>query len=174
MEDYGVTGARVDLEATVDLPPERLWDLITSVPRLGEWSPECEYAAWLGAPALREGQRFEARNRRQDMVWSVTCVVTEAQRPSSFAWLVLDGRDDPDRPSSSWRYDLLPGASPEQTVVRHSFVHGPGGSGLRDMIENNPQIASFILEVRLEELRRHMYETLAAMTGTSPQITQPA
>jgi hypothetical protein len=176
MEDYGVTGARVDLEVVVDLPAERLWDLITSVSRLGEWSPESEFVTWLGGEpsAPRAGQRFEARNRRQDMVWTVTCVVTEAERPRTFAWAVLDGEQDLGRPSSRWRYELLPAGSLDRTLVRHNFVHGPGGSGLRDMIKANPEIASIILEVRLDELRRHMYQTLITMTGTSPRIVEPA
>ncbi|MEU7988229.1 SRPBCC family protein [Streptosporangium canum] len=166
MEDYGITGAGVDLEITVGVPPERLWDLITAVPRIGEWSPECEEGAWIGsdAPAVREGQRFQGRNRREGRVWTVTCVITEVDRPRTFAWVVLDRDENPDRPSSRWRYELQPGDSPGQTLVRHSFVHGPGQSGLREMIQGNPEIASVILDVRMGELRKHMTETLDAMT----------
>ncbi|MEV7970670.1 SRPBCC family protein [Sphaerisporangium sp. NPDC088356] len=166
MEDYGVTGIRVDLETTVGVSPTQLWDLITAVPRIGDWSPECEHGAWLDGdhPALAEGTRFEGRNRREGRVWTVTCVVTEAERPRSFAWVVLDGQNGPERPSSRWRYDLEPTDSPDKTIVRHSFEHGPGGSGLRDMIIANPDIASLIIEVRLNELRKHMTETLDAMT----------
>ncbi|WP_344933003.1 SRPBCC family protein [Sphaerisporangium flaviroseum] len=169
MEDHGVTGARVDLEITVDLSPERLWDLVTAVPRIGEWSPECEHAAWLengvvvSEAMVMEGTRFQARNRRQGRVWTVTCVVTEADRPRTFAWSVLDAAQDLDRPSSRWRYEFQPGDSPDQTLVRHSFVHGPGESGLRDIIRQNPELASIIVEVRLGELREHMTQTLDAM-----------
>ncbi|WP_433247729.1 SRPBCC family protein [Streptosporangium sp. CA-135522] len=169
MEDYGVTGARVDLETTVEMSPERLWDLITAVPRLGEWSPECEFAGWLDTDGtddseMREGVRFQGRNSREGRIWTVTCVVTEAQRPRTFAWMVLDRNNDPERPSSRWRYDLEPGDSPDRTLVRHSFVHESGESGLRDMIRGNPELASVILDVRLGELRKHMAETLDAMT----------
>ncbi|MFC4591275.1 SRPBCC family protein [Sphaerisporangium corydalis] len=166
MEDFGITGARVDLDTTVDLPPERLWDLITAVPRISEWSPECEHAAWLGPDdALEEGVRFKGTNRREGRVWTVTCVVTEVDSPRAFAWSVLDRDENLDRPSSRWRYDLEPGDAPGQTRVRHSFVHGPGMSGLREMIAGNPEIASIILDVRLGELRKHMTQTLDAMTA---------
>lgn len=170
MDDYGVTGLRVDLETTVDVPIERLWDLITAVPRIGEWSPECEHGAWLDAddPELREGVRFLGTNRREGRVWTVTCVVTEARRPHAFAWLVLDRHADPDRPSSSWRYDLEPAGSPDRTLVRHSFVHGPGESGLREMIHTHTEISELILEVRKGELHKHMTETLGAMAATAP------
>ncbi|GII65530.1 hypothetical protein Skr01_56150 [Sphaerisporangium krabiense] len=167
MEDYGVTGARVDLEVTVDLPPDRVWELITSVSRIGDWSPECRFEGWVGedGPVL-PGTRFEARNRRQDMEWTVTCEVTEAERPTTFAWVVLDPKGDPDAPSSHWRYDLRPGDAPGQTVVRHGFEHGAGHSGLRDIIARDPEHASAILAGRLQELRAHMTQTLGAMTLT--------
>lgn len=61
-----VTGARAELSLLVDLPKERLWELVTDVARYGEWSPECEYAGWLDAAAGRSprvGDRFAGRNR---------------------------------------------------------------------------------------------------------------
>lgn len=61
MADYGVTGARVDLETTVDMPPERLWELITAVHRIGEWSPECEEGSWLGDDARSRGRGCASR-----------------------------------------------------------------------------------------------------------------
>lgn len=94
----------------------------------------------------------------------MTGVVTEVERPRTFAWVMLDRDGDPERPSSRWRYELEPGDSPDRTLVRHSFVHGPGQSGLREMIQSNPEIAELILDVRLGELRKHMTETLGAMT----------
>ena len=57
-------------------------------------------------------------------------MVTEADRPRAFAWVVLDDSGDPARPSSSWRYriDPLPGGG---SRVRQRFTHGPGASYLR-------------------------------------------
>ncbi|WP_169949199.1 SRPBCC family protein [Microbispora sp. H11081] len=167
MEDYGVTGVRVDIDVVVDMPPERLWDLITAVHRVSEWSPECEHTALLddGEGPVTTGTRFEGRNRREERVWTVNCVVTEVERPRSFAWIVLDAAGDPERPSSFWRYDLEPGDLPGRTRVRHSFVHGPGDSGLRERIRTHPELAQLILDVRTGELRKHMIETLNAMTA---------
>ncbi|GII79201.1 hypothetical protein Sru01_41830 [Sphaerisporangium rufum] len=162
-----VTGAHVEVEATLDLPPERVWELVTDVARVPEWSPECWKTEWLdGADGgVRAGRRFAGSNRRQDREWTVTCLVTEADAPRAFGWSVLDRAEDPERPSSRWRYELAP-AGPGRTLVRHSFVHGPGESGLREMMRANREIAAIILEVRLGELRRHMTDTLQAMTRT--------
>jgi hypothetical protein len=61
-----VTGAPTDLSLLVDLPTERLWELVTDVARYRLWSPECVHAEWLGAAHVRPpevGNRFAAHNR---------------------------------------------------------------------------------------------------------------
>src|SRR6185437_15493042 len=105
-----VTGLTATAEEVVNARPELVWDLIADVTRIGEWSPECILADWLEAPGQpRPGARFTGHNRlRSGFEYEVTCVVTEADRPRSFAWVVLDDSEDPARPSSSWRYQIEP------------------------------------------------------------------
>ncbi|AHI01436.1 SRPBCC family protein [Kutzneria viridogrisea] len=158
--DSAVTGAGVELSLLVDLPPERLWELVTDVPGYGRWSPECEHTAWLGGATGRVGDRFAGRNRfGGGFVTSVVSVVTELSRPEVFAWVVLDGSGEVDRPGSVWRYELAPGAGAGQTSLRHSFVHGPGETGLRVLARQDPAA----LDRRLAELRHNMAASLAAM-----------
>ncbi|WP_055589998.1 SRPBCC family protein [Peterkaempfera griseoplana] len=166
MDDHGVTGARVDLEVLVDAPRAALWERITDVTRIGEWSPECVHAAWLdaGDPRARPGARFEARNRYPDgQVLGVVCQVTTVEPPRTFAWSVLDDDRDPARPGSLWRYDLLPGDTPGRTLVRQSFVHGPGRTGLSVAAGSDPARTASVLAGRLEQLRRNMARTVEAM-----------
>ena len=110
---YEVTGLTAAAEEVVAARPELVWDLVADVTRITGWSPECIRAAWLGEPGRpRPGARFTGHNRFPDgFEYEVTCVVTEADRPRAFAWVVLDDSGDPARPSSSWRYriDPLPG-----------------------------------------------------------------
>jgi len=56
------TGAQVDVELIVDKEPTAMWDLITDVARIGEWSPECKGGAWLDGGTPRVGARFEGEN----------------------------------------------------------------------------------------------------------------
>ena len=102
---YEVTGLTVAAEEVVAARPELVWDLVADITRVGRWSPECTRAAWLGEPGQpRPGARFTGHNRFPDgFEYEVTCVVTQADRPRAFAWVVLDDSDDPARPSSSWR-----------------------------------------------------------------------
>src|SRR5688572_6937023 len=58
---------RMSGSATVHIsaPPRVVWDLLTDVTRMGEWSPETRRAEWLGGatgPAV--GVRFRGHNRR--------------------------------------------------------------------------------------------------------------
>jgi uncharacterized protein YndB with AHSA1/START domain len=160
----GLTGLTATAEEVTAARPELVWDLVADVTRVGEWSPECIRAAWLGEPSRPQpGARFTGYNRLPNgFEYGVTCVVTEADRPRAFAWAVLDDSGDPARPSSSWRYriDPLPGGG---SRVRQRFTHGPGGSFLRAAAEKAPDQAAEIIAARLDGLRANMSATLRAM-----------
>lgn len=91
-----LTGLTAAAEEIVAAPPELVWDLIADVTRISGWSPECVRAAWLGAPGgPQPGARFTGRNRFPNgFEYEVTCVVTEADRPRAFAWVVIAARRD--------------------------------------------------------------------------------
>jgi uncharacterized protein YndB with AHSA1/START domain len=159
-----VTGLRIDVETIVQADPEIVWDLVADVTKVPEWSPECVYTAWLDQSAdVRAGTRFTGRNRaRNGFEWTVTCVVTEAERPDTFGWVVLADPNEPNVPSSVWRYKLarVPSGG---TRVRESFTHGPGQSGLRWMVERQPDRAAHLIEDRRRRLRENMLKTLDGM-----------
>ncbi|GLW09714.1 hypothetical protein Misp01_48430 [Microtetraspora sp. NBRC 13810] len=152
-----VTGAQVAVVLTVPVPRERMWDLVTAVDRIGEWSPEATGGAWCDGAGAAPGARFTCRNRFADGFESmVTCVVTAAERPGVFAWTVLDHAG---LVGSAWRYELTDGDEPGSTRVGHSFTHGPGASGARTSAEADPRA----LDRRLVTLCRNMTTTIAAM-----------
>ncbi len=155
-----VTDAQVAVTLTVPVSPGQLWDRITAVSRIGEWSPEVTGAQWHEATASAvAGARFTGRNRfRNGLETTVICVVVEAERPHSFAWNVLD---DAGRVGSTWRYELRDGPGPGSATVRHSFTHGPGNSGARSGADTDP--GSF--HDRLATICRNMASTINAMAG---------
>ena len=90
---------------TVRIPadPERVYDLISDVTRMGEWSPECYRCDWIdGAHAPSAGARFKARNRRGLLRWSNTPTVIVADRPNEFAF----SRHSLGAGEYVWRYRL--------------------------------------------------------------------
>jgi uncharacterized protein YndB with AHSA1/START domain len=163
-----VTGLTVVAEQVVAAAPELVWDLVADITRVGGWSPECIRAAWLAEPGRpRPGARFTGHNRfGNGFEYQVTCVVTQADRPRAFAWVVLDDSGDPARPSSSWRYriDPLPGGS---SRVRQRFTHGPGTSFLREVAAKAPDQAAEIIAARQDELRANMTAALRAMKAAA-------
>ncbi|HEV2634646.1 MAG TPA: SRPBCC family protein [Actinocrinis sp.] len=165
MDDL-VTGVTTAVQLTVDLPPDQVWDLVTDVTRIGEWSPEVAGGAWVHRAGLvpQAGDGFQGHNRFPNgLTATVDCLVTQADRPALFEWVVLDDANDPDRPGSIWRYDLR--ADGAGTAVNHTFTHGSGDSGLRSGVEDNPDLADDVIAERLATLHRNMTQTLRAMTG---------
>jgi hypothetical protein len=162
MNDYGVTGATTGTEVLVELPIDVVWAGITAIDRYGEWSPECYYGAWLGADRVVAGARFEARNRFADGLETyVTCKVTVAEEPRRFGW---DVYGDEDVPFAHWEYELEP--KDDATLVRQSFTHGPGDSGMRAGVHLHPERAAELIQGRLDQLSANMRTTLLAMEKT--------
>jgi uncharacterized protein YndB with AHSA1/START domain len=165
-----VTGLTATAEEVVSAPPELVWDLVADITRVGEWSPECIRADWLGQPGRpRPGARFTGHNRLDiGFEYDVSCMVTEADRPHAFAWVVLDDSEDPARPSSLWRYriDPLPGGS----RIRQRFTHGPGLSFLREAAAEAPHRAVGIIAARLDWLQSNMGATLRAMKAAAERL----
>ncbi|TCC52272.1 SRPBCC family protein [Kribbella capetownensis] len=159
MNEHGVTGASTEVQVVLRVPVEQVWAGITAVDRYGEWSPECYYGAWLDDDRLAAGARFEARNRFADGFETyVTCVVTVADELTRFGW---DVYGDEDEPLAHWEYDLRPQGS--QTLVHQTFTHGPGDSGLRAGVRNDPTQAAHVIQGRLDQLAGNMRKTLTAM-----------
>jgi uncharacterized protein YndB with AHSA1/START domain len=66
---------------TVAAPADRVYDLVADLPRMGEWSPECERVTWRGgATAAAEGAQFLGHNKAGAVRWmtqgEVVTVVT--------------------------------------------------------------------------------------------------
>ncbi|MFI5712992.1 SRPBCC family protein [Kribbella sp. NPDC051620] len=160
MDDYGVTGATVEVQVLVGLRVAEVWRAITDVAGYGRWSPECVYGAWVdGADGPAVGAWFEARNEFADgFKTEVQCRVTVAEEPARFGWDVFGGEA---LPFAHWEYELV--ARGEETLIRQWFTHGPGDSGMRRGVLADAARAEETKQGRLDELGRNMELTIAAM-----------
>jgi Polyketide cyclase / dehydrase and lipid transport len=90
----------------VEVPPSRVYELLSDVERMGERSPECYRGEWQGgarSPAV-PGTRFKGWNRFGRMKWSMTCDVKAAEPDREVAWATVQrGREQ-----VCWRYRLTP------------------------------------------------------------------
>jgi uncharacterized protein YndB with AHSA1/START domain len=102
----------------VAAPTDLVYDLITDVARMGEWSPECYRCQWLdGATAAAPGLRFRGYNRLAGFRWQRTAVIETADRGKEFSFTTVDDRTG--RQETHWRFTMEP--TPTGTLLTESF-----------------------------------------------------
>src|SRR5579862_125368 len=103
-------------------PPQKIWELVSDVTRIGRYSPETFEAEWLeGATGPAVGAKFRGhvkRNGKGPVYWT-TCTVTACEPGRSFAF----GVGASDRPLNVWSYQLEP--VDDGTDVTESFQLTP-------------------------------------------------
>ncbi|HEY5013229.1 MAG TPA: SRPBCC family protein [Acidimicrobiia bacterium] len=109
-------GTHAHASIDVDASPTALYDIVSDVRRMGEWSPECRRCEWIGGaigPAV--GARFKGNNRRGIARWSTKPRVVVADPAREFAFVTGHlGRD-----MTKWSYRFEPAA--DHTNVTESF-----------------------------------------------------
>lgn len=76
-----------EASATIEAPIDAVWNVVSDVTRVGEWSGECQGCAWVGgADSPVPGAQFRGRNRRGSMRWTRLNQVIEAEPPHTFVW----------------------------------------------------------------------------------------
>jgi uncharacterized protein YndB with AHSA1/START domain len=156
----------IEVEEVIAAPIAIVYDLISDLTRMGEWSPENLGSVWVEGPPASVGSRFMGRNRKGVVEWEGGGVVITASRPTEIAWAM---GDDPDCPRGTWRY-LLTDAGGVTRVVEH-YELGPGPSGFRDSIAERPvadQPAA--IAGRRDELHRAMQTTLARLKAHAENL----
>jgi hypothetical protein len=112
-------GTKGEATLHVNVLPEKLYELVSDVTRMGEWSPETIGCRWLGgATGPTVGARFKGTNRRAFLRWSTKPRVVAAEPGREFAFVVnlmVFHRD-----MTKWRYQFEPAAD-GGTDVTESF-----------------------------------------------------
>jgi uncharacterized protein YndB with AHSA1/START domain len=103
-------------------PPEVVWAAIADVTRMGEWSPECVAARWVGTSGPAVGASFEGDNEarvgtRVVKRWTTTSVVTACEPAAVFEFLASE--------YTTWRYEFSTDGT--GTRVVETFSYEPKG-----------------------------------------------
>ena len=92
------------VEKVVEAAPERLYGLVADLPRMGEWSPECQRVEWEdGANGPAAGATFVGHNKggaRGLMKWSRRGRVLVAEPGREFTFITEEGG----REGTVWTY----------------------------------------------------------------------
>ena len=94
----------VSRSTSVAAPAERVWALVSDLPRSGEFSPEATGGRWVkgGGPAV--GAVFSGRNGNGMRRWSTRCTVVRCVPGREFAFEVSVGP----MVAAEWAYDVQP------------------------------------------------------------------
>lgn len=133
--------ARIHVDAT----PEEVYDLVSDISRMGEWSPETYKAHWLGnADHAQTGARFRGWNRMGPVRWFTDPIVECAERGKEFCFTTtLFGRGR----MTTWTFRMHPAAG--------------GGTDLEESWEEVGGLLGRLLPApRKDQLQRGMEATL--------------
>jgi len=86
-------------EVEIDAPVERVWNLVSDLSRMPQWSPQCRMMKPLGRVA--PGTRTINLNRRGLVFWPTMSTLTEVVPQQKFAFRVGGN-------NSVWSYELEP------------------------------------------------------------------
>lgn len=105
------------LQAHVDInaPVAKVWELISDLRRMPEWSPQCRWMKPFGP--VREGTRTLNLNRRNRMFWPTTCTVVEIIPDRKLAFRV-------DTNNTIWSYELEPAGEGTRVIESRHAENG--------------------------------------------------
>ena len=130
---------RADLH--VQATPDEIYDIVSDLPRSGEWSPECQGGEWVSGEPSAAGSVFRGENLRSNEVvawaplirgtWHTECRITAADRGRTFRWMMLShaGSDQ----ESVWGFDMEP-AGDGGSVLTHHFRMGKATAGIHKIV----------------------------------------
>ncbi len=146
------------VRTTIEVPPMEVYEAVSDVRRMGEWSPEATGAELLTGEPIEVGSRFRGTNANKAAKWSTTCTVTAADPGNSFAFEVraMGG------PISRWQYDFR--EVPEGTEVIETWVDLR--SGVHGAVLSLIGAAILRSTNRHEHNRRNMETTLQRLRAS--------
>ena len=136
----------------IDASPEAVYDLVSDITRMSEWSPETYKAEWLGgATGPAAGARFRGWNKAGPIRWFTDPVVDVAERGKQFTFTTtFFGRGR----LTTWSFVMQPSAS--------------GGTELTESWSENSSLLDRLLPGRrVEGLQRGMEQTLARIKAAA-------
>lgn len=108
-QHWWLTADEVEME--IEAEAGLLYDMVADLPRIGEWSPECERVEWEGEVDVpTQGTTFVGHNAvgpGRRIRYSRHGEVLVAERGKEFTFITDEGG----RPSTLWRYRFEPTAN---------------------------------------------------------------
>jgi uncharacterized protein YndB with AHSA1/START domain len=102
-------------QVDIDAPVAKVWELISDLRRMPQWSPQCRWMKPFGP--VRQGTRTLNLNRRNRMFWPTTCTVVEIVPDQKVAFRV-------DTNNTIWSYELEPAGEGTRVIESRHAENG--------------------------------------------------
>lgn len=153
---------RIQVDKEIPAPAEVVWQLVSDLPRMGEWSPENAGGQWVqGATGPAPGAKFKGHNANGSKHWSTLATVIDSVPSERFSFLVTVGPFK----IAEWSFDVAPnddGCTVTETWIdrRGAVMKKVGGmaSGVDDRVAHN---------------REGMEQTLRGVAAAAVRETMP-
>ena len=77
----------IEITRDIAASPEAVYDAISDITRMGEWSAECDSCTWHdGFDSAVVGAKFDGHNHNGDKEWTTTATVVTADRGTAFVF----------------------------------------------------------------------------------------
>lgn len=141
---------KIEISRAVAASPDLVYEAISDVPRMGEWSEECYSCEWhegFNGPAV--GATFDGHNRHGENSWTTQGKIIEADPGRAFAFecSMMDFH------YSTWGYRIEPTATgctvtewSEDLRPESALEFSKRVSGVEDRADRNRQTMSRTLE----------------------------
>ena len=136
--------------------PESLYDMVSDMTRMGEWSPTCKECWWDEGETPRVGAWFTGRNELPDRTWETRSEVVVAEPGKEFAFIVGGTY-------VRWGYTFTP--IDGGTELTESWEFLPGGIAM--FAERFGEDAPAMIDNRIEAAHTGIPATLAAIKRTA-------
>lgn len=103
----------------IDASPDVVYGLVSSLDRMGEWSPEAIGGRWLDGGTGKLGDRFDGDNRAGEREWTRECEVAEAEPGRGFTFVVGGVEAN----CTWWSYELEPSGNGTKLTERWWIVN---------------------------------------------------
>jgi hypothetical protein len=147
-----MTDLRYSDSITVARSPDDLYDMISDVTRMGEWSPVCTACWWDDGDGPRAGAWFTGRNELPERTWETRSKVVAADRGREFAFAVRGSW-------AYWGYTFRPVEAGTELTESWEFLP----DGIAGFHERYGDDADAQIAIRAEAARRGIPATLAAI-----------
>ncbi len=135
--------------------PEAVFDLVSDLPRMGEWSPESIGGEWIDGATGKAGDWFRGHNRSGEFEWTRESEVVVAERGREFTFVV--GGKEANR--TWWSYEIEPGTDGETVLTERWWI-----------VNLSPALADMTpqqLQARVDITLGSIQQTLAAIKASA-------